>query len=218
MIGPRPSGPGRRAVLLALLASACTSAEPTYYTLAPTPPATPAALPPKAPRTVELRRPGLAGYLDRPEIVRAGGDYQLRVAGGERWGEPLGDLIGRVAAENLTTRLPGLSVFTQAGGITSEADAVIEIDVQRFDAETGGPVTSFAIGPAIPLIVVVEVSPGMIVIIIMQCVPSIWTLPCIVAKLIANKAPALPSSLRSKLSMEMTFRPCIISPLGMSKE
>ena len=144
MIGPRPSGPGRRAVLLALLASACTSAEPTYYTLAPTPPATPAALPPKAPRTVELRRPGLAGYLDRPEIVRAGGDYQLRVAGGERWGEPLGDLIGRVAAENLTTRLPGLSVFTQAGGITSEADAVIEIDVQRFDAETGGPVTLLA--------------------------------------------------------------------------
>ena len=144
MIGPQLGGPGRRAVLLALLASACTSAEPTYYTLAPTPPATPAALPPKAPRTVELRRPGLAGYLDRPEIVRAGGDYQLRVAGGERWGEPLGDLIGRVAAENLTTRLPGLSVFTQAGGITSEADAVIEIDVQRFDAETGGPVTLLA--------------------------------------------------------------------------
>lgn len=70
---------------------------------------------------------------------------------------------------------------------------------------------SFSIGPFIPLIVVVEVSLGMIVIIIMRCVPYIWTLHCIVAKIIANKAPALPSSLRSRISMEMSFRPCIIS-------
>lgn len=124
---------------------ACASPEPAYYTLAPTaPPAGGAPLPPKAPRTVELRRFGLAGYLDRPEIVRAGGDYQLRVAGGERWGEPLGDLMGRVAAENLTARLPGLTVFTQAGGISTDPDAVIETDIQRFDAAAGGPVTLLA--------------------------------------------------------------------------
>ena len=136
--------PGRRAVLLALLAGACTSAEPAYYTLAPTTPDKPAAPPAKAPRTIELRRFGLAGYLDRSEIVRAGGDYQLRVAGGERWGEPLGDLIGRVTAENLTTRLPGLTVFTQIGGITNDPDATIEVHVQRFDAEVDGPVTLLA--------------------------------------------------------------------------
>lgn len=140
--GRRPS---RRSVLLGLLAAgACTSPEPTYYTLAPQPPARDIPLPAKAPRLVELRRPGLAGYLDRPEIVRAGGEYQLRVAGGERWGEPLGDLIGRVMAENLTSRLPGVSVFTQAGGITSEADVTIELDIQRFDAAADGSVLLLA--------------------------------------------------------------------------
>ena len=80
----RRDGPKRRAVLLTLLAASCTSAEPTYYTLAPAAPANAVPLPSRAPRTVELRRFGLAGYLDRPEIVRAGGDYQLRVAGGEQ--------------------------------------------------------------------------------------------------------------------------------------
>lgn len=138
----RPAG--RRAVLLALLAAGCTSAEPAYYTLAPTSPAKAVPLPAKAPRTVELRRPGLAGYLDRPEIVRAGDDYQLRLVGGERWGEPLGDLIGRVTAENLARRLSGVSVFTQAGGISTDPDAAIEIDIQRFDAEASGPVTLLA--------------------------------------------------------------------------
>lgn len=133
----------RRSLLLALLASACTSPEPAYYTLAPVPGVAP-TMPPRAPRTVELRRPGLAGYLDRPEIVRAGGAYQLRVAGGERWGEPFGDLIGRTLAENLTSRLPGLSVFSAAGSITTEADVTVEVDIQRFDAEAAGPVTLLA--------------------------------------------------------------------------
>ena len=64
------------------MAVACTSPEPAYYTLAPVP---------GTPRRggvalIELRRPGLAGYLDRPEIVRSGSAYQLRVAGSERWG------------------------------------------------------------------------------------------------------------------------------------
>lgn len=133
----------RRSVLLALLASACTSSEPAYFTLAPLPGPS-ATTPSRAPRTVELRRPGLAGYLDRPEIVRAGGAYQLRVAGGERWGEPFGDLVGRVLAENLNSRLPGMSVFSSAGSITTDADVTVEVDIQRFDAEAAGPVTLLA--------------------------------------------------------------------------
>ena len=62
----------RRAVLLGVLAASCASPEPTYYTLAPVPgasvPGAPAsgasgsALPAGGgPRTVQLRRPGLAG-------------------------------------------------------------------------------------------------------------------------------------------------------------
>ena len=162
----------RRAVLLGLLAASCASPEPAYYTLAPvpSPPAVPrgvvgegsrgdpsrgrAAAPgggPVAgasgtggPRTVQLRRPGLAGYLDRPEIVRGGGPYRLDVAGTERWGEALGDLIGRVTAENLAARLPGATVFTEAGSITADPDATVELDVQRFDADASGQVVLLA--------------------------------------------------------------------------
>lgn len=129
-------------VLAALpaMVAACTSAEPAYYTLAPVP-GTPQR---NGVRLVELRRPGLAGYLDRPEIVRTGSAYQLRVAGSERWGEPFGDLVGRILAENLNNRLPGSSVFTAAGGISAEADATVELDIQRFDADAAGQVVLLA--------------------------------------------------------------------------
>lgn len=133
------------AVVLVALASSsllgCASPEPTYFTLAALPGT---AQPGSRLRTVELRRPGLAGYLDRPEIVRASNQYQLRLASAERWGEPLGDLIGRVLAENLTTRLPGTSVFTSAGSISTDADAAVELDVQRFDLDASGNVVLFA--------------------------------------------------------------------------
>lgn len=114
--------------------AACTSAEPAYYTLA----AVPGVARPGGPAQVELRRLGLAGYLDRSEIVRANSAYSLRLNGSERWGEPFGDLVARILAEDLNTRLPGTSVFTSAGSITAEADATIEMDIQRFDADVAG--------------------------------------------------------------------------------
>ncbi len=119
---------------LAGLASACASPEPAYYTLA----AVPGVARSGAPARIELRRLGLAGYLDRPEIVRANSAYSLRLNGAERWGEPFGDLVARILAEDLNQRLPGSSVFTSAGSITADADATIEMDLQRFDADASG--------------------------------------------------------------------------------
>lgn len=132
----------RRLLFLALAGAvpACTSAEPAYYTLA----AVPGAARRGGPTLVELRRPGLAGYLDRPEIVRSNSPYSLRLTGTERWGEPLGDLFARILAENLNSRLPGTSVFTSAGSITAEAGATVEIDIQRFDADPSGQVVLLA--------------------------------------------------------------------------
>ena len=123
-----------------LLLAACSSPEPTYYTLA----SVRGAAQGGAPSLVELRRPGLAGYLDRPEIVRANTQYQLRVTGGERWGEPFGDLVSRVLAEDLNQRLPGTSVFSSNGAISADAGATIEIDVQRFDSDPTGRVQLLA--------------------------------------------------------------------------
>ena len=130
----------RLALLIALALAGCSSPEPAYYTLAPVRGAGQGG----GPALVELRRPGLAGYLDRPEIVRANSAYQLRVAGGERWGEPFGDLVARILAEDLNSRLPGTSVFTSAGSISAEANATVELDVQRFDADATGQVILLA--------------------------------------------------------------------------
>jgi len=128
-------------VVLAWLALAgCTSPEPAYFTLA----AVPGQAAAGGPKLVELQRPGLAGYLDRPGIVRANGAYQLQVAGTERWGEPLGDLVGRILSEDLNQRLPGTSVFTTAGSISAQPDVRIELDVQRFDADSSGDVVLLA--------------------------------------------------------------------------
>ena len=76
----------------AALPARCTSPQVDLYTLA----AVPGTAPHISARSVELRRVGLAGYLDRPEIVRSAADYRLQLSEQERWGEPLGGMIGRV--------------------------------------------------------------------------------------------------------------------------
>lgn len=131
----------RRTLLLLPAALArCASPDAAIYTLA----AVPGPARRGAPARIELRRPGLAGYLDRPEIVRASADYRVRVAGNERWGEPLGDMLGRVLAEDLSSRLPGSAVFTSAGSLSADADLAVEVDVQRFDADATGAVVLLA--------------------------------------------------------------------------
>ncbi len=136
----RPPGLARRHLLLLLALSACASPDPAFYTLAPVP-GTPD---PAAGGSVKLRRIGLAGYLDRPEIMRVGDSYRLDPVPGERWGEPLGDLLGRVLAEDLSQRLPGRIVLNAAGSLTAEGDTTVEIDVQRFDADRANTVTLVA--------------------------------------------------------------------------
>ena len=127
----------RRALLLApllLAAARCTSPDPAIYTLR----AVPGVAQTGGPAAIKLARPGLAGYLDRPEIVRDSAANRLALRSGERWGEPLGDMIGRVLAEDLTQRLSGSSVFTEAGSISVDPAATVELDIQRFDLDASG--------------------------------------------------------------------------------
>ncbi len=118
------------------LLAACSSPDPTYYTLQTTP-GTPM---PGVPGTVEVRRPGLAGYLDRSDIVLKSQSYKLSLNSQKQWAEPLGDMIGRVLTQDLSQRLPGKSVFTQSGAITADADMRVEVDIQAFDADGSGDV------------------------------------------------------------------------------
>lgn len=128
-----------RALLAALLlaAAGCSSPEPAYYTLA----SSPGAPHPGGPHLVELRRPSIAGYLDRSEIVRGDtGSYRLDLRSGERWGEAFDAMLGRVLAEDLNQRLPGTTVFTSQGSLNPDPQQQVELDVVRFDLGTSGRV------------------------------------------------------------------------------
>jgi uncharacterized lipoprotein YmbA len=132
----------RSALGLALAAGmfGCASPDPALYTLGtvPGPAQTGTA------RSVELRRVSLAGYLDRPEIVRSAAQYRLTVLANERWGEPFGSMLDRVLVEDLVERLPRTSVFTESGAISTRPDIILEIDIQRFDADADGTVVLLA--------------------------------------------------------------------------
>jgi len=123
-------------------AMACGSSPPsTFYALSPENGAATAA---QAPRTLKLRRPGLAGYLDRPEIIRGIVDHRVAVVDTDRWAAPLDEMLGRVLAQDVEQRLPGSVVFTEDGAITADADLTIEVDVRRFDSDASGEVNLVA--------------------------------------------------------------------------
>jgi uncharacterized lipoprotein YmbA len=128
------------ATLMLALAACSPSPNPNLYVLA----AMPGPVLHTPSRSIELRRIGLAAYLDRPGIVRSQADYQLSVMSNDRWGEPLGTMLGRVFAENLVQRLPDAVIFNEDGAISTDPDTVVEIDIQRFDADAQGNVTLLA--------------------------------------------------------------------------
>jgi uncharacterized lipoprotein YmbA len=126
------------ALLLAL--AGCASPNPDFFTLA----AIPGQVVSTPVKSLELRRIGLAGYLDRSEIVRGTAQYRLRVAENERWGEPLGHMVERVLTEDLVQRVPQTAVFSESGAISTQPDEVLEVDVQRFDGDAAGAVVLLA--------------------------------------------------------------------------
>lgn len=112
--------------VLALLA-ACRSPEPNLFTIV----ARPGEPRRGGPRTVTVREISLARYLDRLPIVRSAGEYRLDVSGNDWWGEPLQAMLTRVLVENLAQRLPDASVFPSGGAISTQAEATVEVNIQR---------------------------------------------------------------------------------------
>lgn len=132
-----------RRIFVALLAAApaaCTSPNPTLYTLA----VLPGAQHVGAPRTIELRSIALAHYLERSQIVRSSEDFRLDVIGNDWWGEPLDAMLGRVLVQELTDRLPGSTVFPENGAISVTPDATVAINIQRLDTDRAGSVVLIA--------------------------------------------------------------------------
>jgi uncharacterized lipoprotein YmbA len=127
----------RRLVALGLpiaLAACGSSPNPVLYTIA----VKQGAVLPAGPRIVLLRDIGLAGYLDRKEIVRSSADYRLAVQSNDWWGEPLGPLIGRVLVVELSQRLPASNVYAEGGAISADPNATVAVNIQRIDVDQNG--------------------------------------------------------------------------------
>jgi uncharacterized lipoprotein YmbA len=88
--------------------------------------------------TIEVRRPGIAGYLDRAEILMQWDGHRIQLAPNAAWGEPIGSMIGRVLAEDLTERLRGTIVFSAASDFSIQASAVVELAIWKFDLDRDG--------------------------------------------------------------------------------
>lgn len=123
-----------------VLASCGSSPEPVLYTLV----VPPGPVLPRGPRIVQVRDVGLPGYLDRREIVRSQDDFRLDVRANSWWGEPMGELLGRVLVMALTQRLPESQVYSEKGSITTDPYAIVAINFQRLDADRAGTVILMA--------------------------------------------------------------------------
>jgi uncharacterized lipoprotein YmbA len=121
----------------ALASAGCASSpEPQFYTLFPHDGRTWEG----EPLEVQLRRPGLPGYLDRPQIVRHEQPGKIEFSGADCWGAPLDGMVGSILAQNLAQRLPGASVYGESGAISSAPDVLVEVDIQRFELTERGDV------------------------------------------------------------------------------
>ena len=128
----------RRALLgalgLAVSLVGCSSPDPVLYTIAPVD----GAVRPAAPKIIVLERVAVARYLDRSQIVRSSEVYRLDVKSNDWWGEPLGGMLLRVLRQELAQRLPQSSVLSESGAVSAVADATVDVDVQRLDADPAG--------------------------------------------------------------------------------
>lgn len=126
---------------LALTLVACArSPNPVFYALS----SRPGRALQSRPFTIELRRPGLPSYLDRPHIVKRVTSERLALDADERWGAPLQEMVGATLADDLSGRLPDCVVFTEAGSISAPADARVEVDLSRFELTDDGSVKLLA--------------------------------------------------------------------------
>ena len=117
-----------------LLAGCAASPTPRLYVLATL------AEPGEAPAgglAVGVGPVALAPHLDRPQIVTRLGS-ELRLGELDRWGEPLGDGIARVLAENLGRRLASERIWVHPWPPTVPIDVGVAVEVLRCDADEAG--------------------------------------------------------------------------------
>lgn len=124
------------AMLCLLTVAACSSPNPTLYTIA----AVPGPEQNAGPKVILLQQMGLERYLERSQIVRSSENYKLEVMANDWWGEPLGAMLSRILVSELEQRLSQSTVISEVGAVSAPPDATIALNVLRLDEDASGNV------------------------------------------------------------------------------
>ncbi|HEX9125946.1 MAG TPA: PqiC family protein [Methylomirabilota bacterium] len=124
-------------LVLVFLAAGCLggNAPTRFYVLAP---GEMAALGGAGALTVGLGPVGLAGYLDRPQIVTRPAADKIDIGEFDQWGEPLREGITRVLAEDLARQMPSARISVFPWRSPEQVRYHIVVDVTRLDGPAGG--------------------------------------------------------------------------------
>ena len=129
------------ALCVPLAAAACgSSPDPRLYSLG----VKQGAVLQGGPKVVLLRDIGIAGYLDRKQIVRSQDDNLLALQGNDWWGEALGPMIGRTLVIELSQRLPASNVYAEGGAISVDPNAIVAVNIQRMEVDKGSSLVLLA--------------------------------------------------------------------------
>lgn len=126
--------------------TACSSSDPSLYVLTPVAgapaQATPGvlALSTPLPAVVEVRKPTIAGALDRDRIVLDDSGHKLVLSKTDAWSAPLSAQIPHVLAKDLAQRLPGVNLFVQDDATAADPEVYVEMVVNRFARDSSGDV------------------------------------------------------------------------------
>src|SRR5271165_7081548 len=119
-------------VILVAALAACSSPATRYYRLM----AVPGTVQHAAPTNVAVRTVSIPGYLDRDEIAKIGRDYRFEFYSNDLWAEQLSGMLQAVMVQDLTQRLPEVTVLDSGGSIDAYSDILVEINILRFDPDS----------------------------------------------------------------------------------
>jgi len=123
------------AVAGAAALAGCHSAPPAqYFRLAPIA----GAVLQTPPASVQVRNIGIPEYLDQSGIAQPSGQYQFSASANDLWAEPLGAMLQSVLVQDLTQRLPQMTVTASSGMVGTPPGLLVEINVLRFDPDASG--------------------------------------------------------------------------------
>lgn len=124
-------------IALILVLAACASSPPSrFYTLDPAPAR---VTRPAAGLVLQVAAVHIPAELDRQEMVRESAPETLQMSDRDRWGAPLAEMMRRVLAQDLATRLTGSTVLAPEA-LPPPGTRVLVVDVLRFDAGPSGEV------------------------------------------------------------------------------